>query len=67
MVLGAGDERTIPTWHPNQLRHDYAMRIRGEFGIEVARMPLGHRSTALTGSCAEIDRGRVREIVSRVG
>ena len=54
-------------WHPHQLRHNYATRIRKEFGVEAARILLGHRSTAVTELYAEIDRGRVREIVSRVG
>jgi integrase len=54
-------------WHPHQLRHNYATRIRKEFGVEAARILLGHRSTAVTELYAEIDRGRVRDIVSRVG
>jgi integrase len=54
-------------WHPHQLRHNYATRIRKEFGVEAARILLGHRSTAVTELYAEIDRGRVREIVSKVG
>lgn len=57
----------VPHWHPHQLRHNYATRIRKEFGVEAARILLGHRSTAVTELYAEIDRGRVREIVSRVG
>ncbi|MEK6677604.1 MAG: site-specific integrase [Planctomycetota bacterium] len=57
----------VPHWHPHQLRHNYATRIRKEFGIEAARILLGHRSTAVTELYAEVDRGRVREIVSKVG
>jgi integrase len=57
----------VPHWHPHQLRHNYATRIRKEFGVEAARILLGHRSTAVTELYAEIDRGRVREIVSKVG
>jgi len=54
-------------WHPHQLRHNYATRIRKEFGVEAARILLGHRSTAVTELYAEIDRGRVRDIVAKVG
>lgn len=57
----------VPHWHPHQLRHNYATRIRKEFGVEATRILLGHRSTAVTELYAEIDRGRVREIVSQVG
>lgn len=59
--------RRTHRWHPHQLRHSYATRIRREYGIEAARILLGHRSTAVTELYAEIDRGRVREIVSKVG
>lgn len=61
------DDRVTPRWHPHQLRHNYATRIRKEFGIEAARILLGHRSTAVTELYAEVDRGRVRDIVARVG
>lgn len=55
------------SWHPHQLRHNYATRIRKEFGVEAARILLGHRSAVMTELYAEIDRGRVRDIVARVG
>jgi len=57
----------VPHWHPHQLRHNYATRIRKEFGVEAARILLGHRSTAVTELYAEIDRGRVRDFVAKVG
>ena len=57
----------VPRWHPHQLRHSYGTRIRKEFGVEVARVMLGHRSVAVTELYAEVDRGRVRDIVARVG
>ena len=66
-IARACDLAKFPHWHPHQLRHNYATRIRKEYGVEAARILLGHRSTAVTELYAEIDRGRVREIVSRVG
>jgi len=54
-------------WHPHQLRHNYATRIRKEYGVEAARILLGHRSAVVTELYAEIDRGRVRDIVAKVG
>ena len=65
--LPLDSERIVPRWHPHQLRHNYATRIRKEFGVEAARILLGHRSTAVTELYAEVDRGRVRDIVARVG
>jgi hypothetical protein len=33
-------------WHPHQLRHNAATELRREFGLDTARVILGHRSTA---------------------
>ena len=66
-----GDEvaswRTEHRWHPHQLRHSFATRIRREFGIEAARILCGHRSVAVTETYAEIDRNKVTGIVARFG
>ena len=65
--LGIDDERLIPRWHPHQLRHSYATRIRKEHGLEAARVLLGHRSMAVTEVYAEVDRSRMAEIVAKHG
>jgi integrase len=54
-------------WHPHQLRHSYATRIRREHGLEAARILLGHRSMAVTEIYAEIDRAKVADIVAKRG
>ncbi|MFH1417126.1 MAG: tyrosine-type recombinase/integrase [Planctomycetota bacterium] len=54
-------------WHPHQLRHSAATRLRKEFGIEAARVVLGHRSAAITELYAEIDGAKAAEIMARVG
>ena len=60
-------ERVIPQWHPHQLRHNYATRVRREYGIETARILLGHRSVVATEIYAEADRMKAREIVAKIG
>jgi integrase len=65
--LEIDDERLIPRWHPHQLRHSYATRIRKEHGLEAARVLLGHRSMAVTEVYAEVDRSRMAEIVAKSG
>ncbi len=65
--LPRDSERLVPRWHPHQLRHSFASRIRKEYGIEAARVLLGHRSMAVTEVYAEIDRSRVAEIVASAG
>ncbi|MCA9253473.1 MAG: site-specific integrase [Phycisphaerales bacterium] len=54
-------------WHPHQLRHNAATELRREFGIEVARIILGHRSPAITEVYAELDGAKAIEAMLRVG
>jgi integrase len=55
------------TWHPHQLRHNAATYLRKEFGIEVARIILGHRNLRVTEVYAEADRERAIGVVAKVG
>ena len=57
----------VPAWHPNQLRHNAATRLRKEFGLDTARAVLGHSSTAVTEVYAEVDAQKAAEAMSRVG
>ena len=57
----------VPVWHPHQLRHNAATRLRKEFGIEAARVVLGHRSAAVTEVYAELDQTKASTIMGRVG
>jgi len=54
-------------WHPHQLRHNAATELRKEFGIEAARIILGHRSAAITEVYAEKDERQAVEAMARVG
>ena len=56
-----------PKWTPNQLRHAAGTRIRAAYGIEVARIILGHSSAVTTEIYAEIDREKIREILDKIG
>jgi integrase len=57
----------VPAWHPHQLRHNAGTYLRKEFGLEVARVILGHRSPAITDLYAEVDRARALEVMERIG
>ena len=57
----------IPAWHPNQLRHNAATRLRREFGLDVARAVLGHSSPVVTEVYAELDGAKAAEAMERVG
>jgi integrase len=43
----------VPTWTPNRLSHNAAIRFRKKYGIEVARVLLGHRKLSTTENYAE--------------
>ncbi len=64
---GAEVPTPIPHWHPNQLRHNAATRLRKEFGLDVARAVLGHSSPVVTEVYAELDGAKAAEAMERVG
>ncbi len=57
----------IEVWGPNRLRHSAATYLRKRFGIEAARVVLGHRSSAVTEVYAELDRSKAADIMAEVG
>jgi len=57
----------IPHWHPHQLRHSYATRIRKAFGVEAAQIGLGHARTDVVEIYAEKNLGLAIEIAEKVG
>jgi integrase len=57
----------VPPWHGHQLRHNAATWLRKEFGIDIARVVLGHRSAAVTETYAELDFAKAAEVMGRVG
>ncbi|HVZ94804.1 MAG TPA: site-specific integrase [Phycisphaerales bacterium] len=54
-------------WSPNRLRHNAATFLRKQFGIEAARVVLGHSSADVTEIYAERDLSKAAEIMGRVG
>jgi site-specific recombinase XerC len=54
-------------WHPNQIRHTFATRVRKEFDLDTARALLGHSKAEVTEIYAERDRGRAIDAVRRIG
>ena len=59
--------RKAHRWHPHQLRHNAATELRKEFGIEAARIILGHRSAAITEVYAEKDEQQAIQAIMKVG
>jgi integrase len=58
---------SVPRWTTHRLRHNAATWLRKEFGLDVARVILGHRSPAVTEVYAEVDFHKAIEVMSQVG
>ncbi len=52
---------------PLQLRHTAATRIRKSYGIELARIILGHSTAFTTEIYAEADRVKAMEVMTKIG
>jgi len=57
----------VPHWHPHQLRHTYATEVRRRYGLEVARVMLGHHSVGVTEVYAERDLAVAARVAAEVG
>lgn len=57
----------LHAWSPNQLRHLAATKIRAAYGIEAARIILGHSSAVTTEIYAEKDAATARTIMAQLG
>jgi integrase len=60
-------EADVTPWHPNQLRHNAATAIRSAYGIEAARVILGHSSVETSEIYAERDEERAAEVMRQIG
>jgi integrase len=56
----------VPTWTPNRLRHNASTRLRKEFGVELARIILGHATAFTTEIYTERDQAAV-EAIAKIG
>ncbi|MBL7040269.1 MAG: site-specific integrase [Pirellulaceae bacterium] len=54
-IREACERAGVPSWAPNQLRHNAATLLRREYGAEVARIILGHSRLSTTEIYAERD------------
>ncbi|HZL37862.1 MAG TPA: site-specific integrase [Tepidisphaeraceae bacterium] len=55
-------------FHPHQVRHAAATRLRAEYGIDVAQTILGHRlGSAITEIYAEADTRKAEQVIAKIG
>ena len=57
----------VPKWTPGQLRHNAATEIRHTYGIEAARLILGHQSVSTTEIYAEKNLREAMKIMATIG
>ena len=57
----------VEHWHPNQLRHTHATKVRKAFGLEHAGAALGHAKMSATEIYAERDAGLALEVAAKLG
>lgn len=57
----------VPHWHPHQLRHTAGTKMRREFGLDVARVILGHTTPDTTALYAEADMKMAEKVMAEVG
>ncbi len=67
LLAGEGNYDVIPHWHPNQLRHSFATRVRRKHGLEAAQVLLGHANANVTQVYAERDMRLAAEVAREVG
>jgi integrase len=66
-IVKACKKAGIAPWHPHQLRHTAATFLRKEYGVETARIILGHATAFTTEIYAEKDRQHALEVMAEVG
>lgn len=57
----------VPAWTPYRLRHNAAFRLVKQFGWDVARIILGHRSVTVTRKYSPDDLEKAAEVVRKTG
>ncbi|MCI0701613.1 MAG: tyrosine-type recombinase/integrase [Planctomycetia bacterium] len=59
--------RRAHRWHPNQLRHTFATRVRKHYGLEAAQVLLGHSRADVTQVYAERNEELAATIAVKIG
>jgi integrase len=66
IVRACAKARVVP-WAPLQLRHSAATAIRARYGVEAARVILGHSKVETSEIYAERDLIKAQQIMREIG
>lgn len=57
----------VPHWHPNQLRHLFATKVRHAYDLEAAQVLLGHSRADVTQVYAEKNLALAAKVAAEIG
>ena len=66
-VTAAAKKAKVSHWHPYQLRHSYATKVRKQHGLEAAGAALGHTRMSATEVYAERDEQLATIVAAKLG
>ena len=66
-LLRLAEWRRLHSWHPYQLRHAFATKVRKLHGLEAAQVLLGHSRADVTQLYAERDEELAAAVAAKVG
>jgi integrase len=66
-VVRACRKAGVPEWSPLQIRHTAATTIRAMYGVEAAKVILGHTKVETAQIYAERDMARAQQIMREIG
>jgi integrase len=66
-IVRACRKAGVPEWSPLQLRHTAGTLLRARYGVEAARVILGHSKVETSQIYAERDLNRAEQIMSEIG
>ena len=66
-VTAAAKKAKVAHWHPYQLRHSYATKVRKQHGLEAAGAALGHTRMSATEIYGERDEQLAVSVAAKIG
>jgi integrase len=66
-VKRACEDAKASHWHPHQLRHAYATRVRASHGLDAAQAILGHKHASVTEIYAAKSTGLAKLVSDEIG
>jgi integrase len=66
-ISRACDVAGVPHWHPHQIRHAHATRVRASHGLDAAQAVLGHKHARVTEIYAEKVSGLAKKVSEEIG